>query len=320
MIELRTLTDGGQAPVVVARELAAFLDGATKTLDIALYDLRLIGACEELVGGALRAAPGRGVEVRLLYNSDHANPIPVPPPPEAVPDLIEALPFPTRAVSGIPDLMHHKYAIRDGESVWTGSTNWTDDSWSRQENVIVRFASHDLARAFTLNFDELWERPIVEDSGRIEPRPVDLEGIEVRPWFTPGHGDTLSHRIAKFLGKAERRIRIASPVITSGPVLATLAEIAGEHRVDLAGVVDDTQCDQVFLQWRTNGVSAWKVPLLQRILEQAPFSGKGSIPWSPESTHNFMHAKLVVADDVVFVGSFNLSLWPGLANSYAARE
>ncbi len=307
MIEVRTLTDGGQAPHVIARELAAFLDGATKTLDLALYDIRLTGTCEEIVGGALRAAPKRGVEVRLLYNSDHANPIPVPPPPEAVPDLIEALPFPTRPVSGIPDLMHHKYAVRDGEDVWTGSTNWTDDSWSRQENVVVRFASDDLAHAFTLNFNELWEKPIVEDSGRIEPRPVEVEGIEVRPWFTPGHGDTLSHRIAKFLGKAKRRIRIASPVITSGPVLATLAEIVGEKRCDVAGVVDDTQCDQVFLQWRTNGVSAWKVPLLQRILEQAPFSGKGSIPWSPESTHNFMHAKLVVADDVVFVGSFNLS-------------
>lgn len=307
MIDVRTLTDGGQQPVEVAGELAAFLGEATKTLDIALYDLRLVGACEELVGGALRAAPGRGVEIRLLYNADHANPIPVPPPPEAVPDLIEALPFPTRAVSGIPDLMHHKYAVRDGTSVWTGSTNWTDDSWSRQENVIVRVDSGELAHAFTLNFDELWERPIVEDSGRIEPRPVDVEGIEVRPWFTPGHGDTLSHRIAKYLGKAKRRIRIASPVITSGPVLATLAEIAGEHRCDVAGVVDDTQSDEVFHQWRTNGVSAWKVPLLQRILEEAPFSGKGSIPWSPDSTHDFMHAKLVVADDIVFVGSFNLS-------------
>ena len=30
------------------------------------------------------------------------------------------------------------------------------------------------------------------------------------------------------------------------------------------GVVDDTQVDEVFHQWRTNGVSEWKIPLLQR--------------------------------------------------------
>ena len=32
------------------------------------------------------------------------------------------------------------------------------------------------------------------------------------------------------------------------------------------------------------------------------------MPWQPTGTlHNFMHAKVVVADDTVFAGSFNLS-------------
>ena len=119
----------------------------------------------------------------------------------------------------------------------------------------------------------------------------------MRAWFTPEHGEALSHRIAKHLGKARTRIRIASPVLTSGPILATLVEIVKEQRCDLAGVVDDTQVDQVFHQWKTNGVSAWKIPLLQSVLEGAPWSGKESIPWTPDSLHNFMHAKIVVADD-----------------------
>ena len=37
------------------------------------------------------------------------------------------------------------------------------------------------------------------------------------------------------------------------------------------------------------------------------FRGKPSVPWTPESIHDFMHAKVTVADDVVFAGSFNLS-------------
>ena len=129
----------------------------------------------------------------------------------------------------------------------------------------------------------------------------------VRAWFCPEHGEALSHRVAKHIGKARQRVRIASPVISSGPILATLVEVVNERRCDVAGVVDDTQIDQVFGQWRTNGVSEWKVPLLQRVLEGAAFSGKTSIPWSPTSLHDFMHAKIVVADDTAFVGSFNFS-------------
>ena len=307
-IELTTLRDGGQTPSSVARLAAEFLAGATRTLDLALYDVRFETDAGGLVLAALLAAQQRGVQIRLMYNVDHPGPIPVPPPPETAPVAIEALPVATMPVPGIPDLMHHKFVVRDELDVWSGSTNWTDDSWSKQENVIVRvLGAQPLARAFRLEFDALWSKPVVEHSGRVEPRPVKLGNAQARPWFTPGHGEALSHRIAKHLGKARRRIRIASPVLTSGPILGTLVEIVNEGRCDLAGVVDDTQVDQVFLQWKTNGVSEWKIPLLRRVIEGAPGSGKVSIPWTPESVHDFMHAKVVVADDTSFVGSFNLS-------------
>jgi phosphatidylserine/phosphatidylglycerophosphate/cardiolipin synthase-like enzyme len=306
-IGIETLTDGGQRPADVARGIAGFLSQARASLDLALYDVRFETDAGALVLAALLGAVQRGVEVRLLYNVAHPGPIPVPPPPESAPDAIEALPVTTRGIAGIPDLMHHKFVVRDGEAVWTGSTNWTDDSWSRQENAIVTVESHEIAYAYSLAFGQLWDSGIVERTGKVDPRPADVGGARVRAWFTPEHGEALSHRIAKHVGKAEERIRIASPVLTSGPILATLVEIVKEQRCDLAGVVDDTQVDQVFHQWRTNGVSAWKIPLLQSILVGAPWSGKESVPWTPDSVHDFMHAKVVVADDTTFVGSFNLS-------------
>jgi phosphatidylserine/phosphatidylglycerophosphate/cardiolipin synthase-like enzyme len=145
-------------------------------------------------------------------------------------------------------------------------------------------------------------------SGFAEPRPAEVDGsIQVRAWFCPGFGEALAHRIAKSFGKARRRIRICSPVITSGPILGTLCQIASEGKVDLAGCVDQTQIDEVLVQWRTNGISAWKIPLLVTVLGRAPFSGKRSTPYTPTSVHDYMHAKVTVADDVVFCGSFNLS-------------
>ena len=243
--------------------------------------------------------------MRILYNVDHPNPIPVPPPPEPDVALISALGVPSRAIAGVPDLLHHKFVVRDGASVWTGSTNWTDDSWSKQENVIVTADSPELAEAFEIDFEELWKDGDVERSGFAEPRAVEIDGIRVRPWFTPGFADALTHRIAKKVGHAQR-VRICSPVITSAPVLATLAQAIADGKADIAGCVDGTQVDEVLRQWHAEGNVTWKVPLLQQVLAGS-FSGKRSTPWAPGSLHDFMHAKIVAADDVVFVGSFNLS-------------
>src|SRR5205823_14162304 len=70
--------------------------------------------------------------------------------------------------------------------------------------------------------------------------------------------------------------------------------------------VDAARVAEVISQWRENGNVAWKLPLLQKVLSGA-FTGKRSTPYGDGTVHDFMHAKVVVADDVDFTGSFNLS-------------
>jgi phosphatidylserine/phosphatidylglycerophosphate/cardiolipin synthase-like enzyme len=304
-IQLQTLTDGGQQPLEIAHFVGVFLGSAQRSLDIAQYDFNLGSQTREVVAEALRDAAARGVAVRIIYNVDHPGPIPVPPPPEPDVALITALGLPSKAIPGVPDLMHHKFVVRDDESVWSGSTNWTDDSFSRQENVILTVDSAELAHAYAIDFEELWQNGDVERSGFAEPRPVEVDGVRVQPWFTPGFADALTHRIAKKIGHAQH-VRICSPVITSAPVLATLAQAIADGKADIAGCVDATETADVLRQWHADGNVTWKIPLLQQVLAGS-FSGKNSTPWAPGSLHDFMHAKVVVADDTVFVGSFNLS-------------
>jgi len=86
LIDVRTLTEGGQSADVTADALVAFLDAATSTLDLALYDVRLPGPMGDRVSGALRAAHDRGVRVRLAYNlEDVRRAVPIPPPPQTPP-------------------------------------------------------------------------------------------------------------------------------------------------------------------------------------------------------------------------------------------
>jgi phosphatidylserine/phosphatidylglycerophosphate/cardiolipin synthase-like enzyme len=307
VIEVRTLRDGGQRAEEVAGWIADFIGAARRSLDLAHYDFHLEPETASIVGGAIREAAARGVAVRFVYNVDHPNPIPVPPPPEPDAQLIASLGVPARAIAGDPDLMHHKYAVRDGESVWTGSMNWTDDSFSIQENVIATVSSAEVAWCYATAFDQLWATGDVAQSGVVEPRPLDVDGASVRTWFTPGYGEALSARIAKHIARSRRRVRICSPVLTAAPVLATLAQRVSEGDLDIAGCVDAPQMHGVVHQWGENGNVWWKLPLLEQTLA-APFSGKPSTPWEPEGTpHDFMHAKVTVADDVVFTGSFNLS-------------
>jgi phosphatidylserine/phosphatidylglycerophosphate/cardiolipin synthase-like enzyme len=181
VLEVRTLTDGGQSALDVAREIASFLGAARRSLELAQYDFHLGETTAAIVAGELRAAVGRGVAVRIVYNVDHRNPIPVPPPPEPDAELIASIGAASRAIAGVPDLMHHKYVVRDSEAVWTGSMNWTDDSFSRQENVVALGRSQALAARFQEDFEQLWTTGLVEQSGYVDTSSVEVGAHAVRP-------------------------------------------------------------------------------------------------------------------------------------------
>ena len=74
MLDVRTHTDGGQTAEAVAERLAAWLGAAQRTLDLALYDVRLPDAPGDRVAGAIREAAARGVDVRIAFNQDERPP------------------------------------------------------------------------------------------------------------------------------------------------------------------------------------------------------------------------------------------------------
>jgi phosphatidylserine/phosphatidylglycerophosphate/cardiolipin synthase-like enzyme len=257
------------------------------------------------------SAVKRGVVVRLLFNQDHPKTIPVPPPPEidwAFVDRLKGAGVATMPIPGVPDLMHHKYVVRDQTDVLSGSTNWTNDSWTREENVMYTLTSPDVAVAFAHNFEELWNRPEVALSGRVSTGWITLDGgMVVRPYFCPGRALKLVHAMSRSIASAEKRIRVCSPVITSGPILGSLAEVCQEGHVDLSGVYDATQMDEVQHQWGGESTASWKINAFHTVIASGHFGSKRSTPYAKGSVHDFMHAKILVADDYLYVGSFNLS-------------
>jgi phosphatidylserine/phosphatidylglycerophosphate/cardiolipin synthase-like enzyme len=308
-IELDFLTDGGQPAEQTADRLLAFVAQAHTTLDLAVYDAHFDDDTGTRIIAALDAAEARGVRVRAVYNDVHHKSQVVPPPPEG-PSLLKQLAaaVPSEPIPGIPDLMHHKYVVRDGETVWTGSTNWTGDAWTRMENLVVTVESSDLAAAYTRDFEQLWTKRHVDHTGTFDDDPATLpNGTEIRVLFSPGRGRKMSQLVATHLGQARERIRICSPVITSSPILATLAELVDDDGNDMLITVDGPQMRQVLQQWRDDGRATWKGPLYERVVASGKVAAKPSTPYSPNATHDYMHAKLVVCDDWVLTGSYNCS-------------
>jgi len=64
---------------------------------------------------------------------------------------------------------------------------------------------------------------------------------------------------------------------------------------------------EVMHQWSQKPESAWKQQAWETVRAGMRWGAKISTPYSPGSVHDFMHAKCLVADDTVFVGSFNFS-------------
>jgi phosphatidylserine/phosphatidylglycerophosphate/cardiolipin synthase-like enzyme len=255
------------------------------------------------------------VTIRLMFNNDYPDTIPVPPPAQvdwAFIDQLKAMGVAIKPVQGVPDLMHHKYVVRDAATpqaaVLSGSMNWTNDSFTREENVSFIIASAIVAADYTRNFEELWQRPVVAMSGRFTTQWSALaDSTRLRAYFCPGRGVQLSHAIAKSISSAQKRLRICSPVITSGPILGALGDACLNGKADISGVYDATEMDEVQRQWATQATASWKTQAFQSIVKAVHFGSKRSIPYSKGSVHDFMHAKILVADDFVYCGSFNLS-------------
>jgi phosphatidylserine/phosphatidylglycerophosphate/cardiolipin synthase-like enzyme len=309
----------------VAKLIASFISQARTSLDIAIYDFRLSDGAASIVTEALRDRARNGVAIRVIYDAT------TEPAGDAAADVsparLEADQKPPGAdtfvrafvefaqikpVTGYRVLMHSKYLIRDGNSdqaaVFLGSANYTNDSWGLQESNLLQIRSRPLAALFTNNLAGLFA------AGRIPVNPtnrdldaVDVSGVPVKVGFAPKQSPAIVKEIVGIITCARERLFVASGVVSSGPILAALSE-AIDRGMRLGGLYDGPQMDQVRRQWHAADVGADKVNTWDKVADH--LVRKNSVPYDTNrqhQPHNFMHNKLVVADDVVVTGSFNLS-------------
>ncbi len=308
------LTQGEQTADTVMARLLAFVSAAKQSLDFAVYDMRLSDPLKAALSSALHDRAAAGVQIRFCYDGDKpvrpnvaAGQDPAPP---GTGSLVQSLGYPWRRIAGMK-LMHSKFIVRDRQSVWTGSTNLTDDAFTLMENNIVQMDSPALAGYYAEEFEQLWEKENFENTGRIDSVsvPVTFAGqpAEARVMFSPGYGAEIDAEIARRVRGSQRRVRICSLLINSGSLISELQKLLQTGRVVVDGIYDRTQMAEVYLQWQAVPQNRWKIGALQSVIAGAHLVGKDSTPYTPTGRHDFMHNKILVIDDTVITGSFNFS-------------
>ncbi|HEU0275511.1 MAG TPA: phosphatidylserine/phosphatidylglycerophosphate/cardiolipin synthase family protein [Candidatus Udaeobacter sp.] len=308
------LAEGEQAADEVMARLTTFIRAATRSLDFAIYDMRFSDPLKSSLSSALRERAQAGVEIRFCYDADKPFPPNVSagqdPAPSGTGAFVQSLGYPWRRIAGIK-LMHSKFVVRDGQSVWSGSANMTDDAFTLMENNVVEIDSQALAGYYSQDFEQIWEKQNFENTGEIRTQPVLVafagQPARVRVMFSPGCGLEIDSEIARRVRAARGRVRICSLVINSGTLIGELGNLLRNGRVAVDGIYDRTEMEQVYLQWQELPQNRWKIPALKEIILGAGLIGKNSTPYSAPGRHNYMHNKVLVIDDTVITGSYNFS-------------
>src|SRR5947207_3128738 len=209
------LAQGEQSADSVMARLTTFIRAATKTLDLAVYDMRFSDPLRAQLLAALRDRAEAGVQIRFCYDGDK----PVQPniaagqdpAPAGTSAFVQSLGYPSRRIAGMK-LMHNKFVVRDAQSVWTGSTNMTDDAFTLMENNVVTIDSVPLAAYYAEEFEQLWKKENFDNTGDIRTvaAPITFSGQSgtARVMFSPGLGHEIDAEIARRVREAKRRVRI----------------------------------------------------------------------------------------------------------------
>jgi len=296
--------------------LVEFMNGAQKTLDCAIYDLKHLAVLR-----ALKAALDRGVKLRIAYDGGRTKSVTggpqLDPKPAGTAAAIDGAGLTSVAtpvhVRG-SHLMHSKYAVRDGTALWTGSGNWTHGGLELQDNNYVEIASVELSRTYEENFAELLREhaaehraPTAAAKASLSLRPataIPVGAISVTPYFSGGGTEQIETYITERL-KTAKKVRVIAMLVSDPGILQSLYEL---HKtgVDIKGVLDPNEMKQVMFppkgQSHTSPEQFWFAQPHQG------FVAAPSHAFVKTDDNNFMHNKvLIIDDDVVVTGSYNFS-------------
>lgn len=293
----------------------AYINRATKTIDIAIYNFNVEGISS--IAGALNSANARGVRVRIVTDGGTNN--------SAMQELNAGIGKIARPVT--TGIMHDKFMIIDGQSsnpnepiVWTGSCNWTDQNINTDANNVLFIQDASLAKVYTLEFEEMYgsstitPNPAAAKFGPAKsdntPHELIIGGKRVEVYFSPSDG--VNQQIINHIETANTDIEIGTMLITryiiSDAIIAksqagvnSKVVISNRATSDATVVAElGTALGNNFREYHEQGLLHSKMMVVDQSNPTSdPFTWTGSHNWSDAANVSNDENSIVIHDALI---------------------
>jgi phosphatidylserine/phosphatidylglycerophosphate/cardiolipin synthase-like enzyme len=244
----------------------------------AFYDISSMKITDELI-----AAFNRGIDVKLVTENDTFS-------GPAVTKLIETG-IPVVADTGT-GLMHNKFAVIDGNSIFTGSYNTTENCTLKNNNNAILIRSPELAEIYNSEFNEMFHSRIFGNrkeegafAGFSKKYHVKLDDMNINVYFAPE--DNVEKIIYDRIENAEKSIKFMEFSFTSDKIGEVIIKKFKEG-ITVEGVFEKNGSDTEYSEYTKIKIEG--------------------IPVRLDTNKYIMHHKVIIIDDYrVITGSFNIS-------------
>lgn len=256
------------------------INAAQSSIHIASFEFDLTPVAEALI-----AAKQRGVDVRWVTDDEFGLEADLEPGHGQF-AMLQKNGIEVRSDSRSA-LMHNKFWIFDGQTVWTGSTNITENGIFKQDNNVLVVHSPEVAVIYEREFAEMWDGQFGPTSpSQLDEQTAVVNGSQIVVVFT-SEDPALENAIVPIVRGAQSSIRFLAFSFTDYPLAKAMLDRAGTG-VDVAGVYEKVGSDTAAAELKTLYC--------------------GHVPVRRDGNSAFMHNKFIVVDErTVITGSLNYS-------------
>lgn len=257
-------------------QLAEAIAGVQRTLDIAAFEFNSPALTQ-----AVLDAHARGVVIRMVADDEHG----AKDRDSTIPQL-QAVGIPV-VDDARPSLMHNKFMILDGTTVWFGSWNYTINDTYRNNNNALVFTSRRAVQNFQNEFNKMFEQRQFSVNKRADtPFPsFTQDGVPIQILFAPK--ERVVAAIAVALSSAQQSIRFMAFSFTLDDVAGVMQQKAMQG-VTIQGIFERTGSET-------------------RTSELTPLFCSGLDVRQDGNTFVLHHKVFIIDNRTVIAGSFNFS-------------